>query len=46
MRDSINVISFSLLKKLKLDNFMNKISELKKVKVEIEMKENEVKRNF
>jgi len=44
MRDSVNVISFSLLKKLKEDNFMSKINELQKVKSEIEMKENELEK--
>ena len=40
MRDSINVISFSLLKKLK----GGKKNELQKVKSEIKMKENELKK--
>ena len=44
MRDSVNVISFSLLKKLKGDNFMSKKNELPKVKSEIKMKENELKK--
>ena len=38
MRDSVNVISPPLLKKLKGDNFMSKRNELQKVKSEIEMK--------